>query len=225
MNVTEAIDQLAKFTDNLPVIDTNNDLRRTRILYALIEVCKDIRERDFAFVIKNATLTIAASGSSVSLPSDCVSLTSPGCGVFFTTTGEELTYLDPVEVERLQKQPNFVTDSPEVYSVFDMDTSGNQKLQVPVAGSGYTLQAFYEQDVPTLDESGNVDKLKLAVPARWHQSVVIPGVRAKLKRQRGAADWKDEAAEYEAGLRTMRRKEKPGRSGLRQIAPAFGFGR
>jgi hypothetical protein len=214
------IDELLSHTDNVSPSDTDYTDRRTRCNEVAIRVISDfIFSRPWRFRQKRSSLLTLSSGA-VSVPSDFIEL-GPYGGVFSSTNGERLRETDEQEVQSIRESGG---DQQWMFAIYGQDgSSGYEQLQVPTTAA-LGLYMSYLRGVPTLDETTNNDKLKIAVPVQYHQSVLIPGCQAKLQRSKGDARSREYEMDYEEAKRQVAKNEKRFRSET-HLLPRFWMSR
>lgn len=216
MTFSQLIDQILHSGDNVSLSASDYGDRRTRISeYAIWTINDFTFRRHWKFRRKKSSLLTLSAGS-VSVPTDFIAL-GPYGGLYSGATGDRLRETDEQEVQDIRQANG---DNQWVFSIFSQDgTTGLQLIQVPTPAA-LTLYAWYERGVPTLDESTNVDKLKIAVPEPYHQTVLIPGILAKTQRSKGDSRTVEYLQAYEDGIKNAIRDEKRQQSGTRR-APGF----
>ena len=195
MNVTEAITQVLDRTDNVPATAAENSTRRQRLLEYLIEEFEEVYDDDWTFRRRNNTVTLPANQGWAVLPVDFGALGKFG-SVWLRQNGRDSQklHLEPESVIDDVRRSDYRTDSPRIFAIFDQDeTTGLPKIQVPTHTGQLTLSLYYLRSAQTLDESANVEKLKL-LPPRWHQAVLIPRLRARARESKGDVRWKSSLA-------------------------------
>lgn len=220
MNVTTLIDQIVGHVDNLPTTDTDLADLRLEILENLIEVVSFVQGRR-PLKARFTTQTVITSSGSASLGADFEHIPAFG-GVFLSSNGQRLTYVDPSVIIQKRAQ-GVLSDSPTEYSLFGFHATDFQHL-IQVAGGTVSLLVGYIQGLPTLNEATEVENLNV-IPARWHQSVLVPGVRAMREYDKGdgrATQHFSLDPGFAAGLRQMLNAERGGREGSRQFPSFFG---
>lgn len=225
MTVTEFIDQVLARMDNIGASDAENSTRRTRYLEWTVEGVEEIRgEREWTWVqAESSAISVTSANGYASLPADFQSMGETGT-VVNTATGDVLVWVPPKDIIEARRGVGGTTSSPEIYSVFDQDdTTGQILIQLPPLASNISLRVLYLASAPTLDESTNVDNLKVAVPAHYHQKLLMPLVRHKSQISKGDArstEWLDLYRRNLAGA--IRREFPAGKASPRGLRSFFG---
>lgn len=227
MNVTEIIDQVMGRDDNISEADADNLTRRQRLLEYLREVEAEIWwRRDWTWKKKRGTVTVPAGQGYVALPADFASIGQYG-GVFHPASGSgdgrklEQVPESVIMEARESGQPG---DVPQYFALFGQDpTTYLQYIQIPVNAGAVDLVLWYQPNPPTIDEAANVNAVK-AIPEKYHQLVVIPGLRSKARESKGDAMWQHAMAEYQNGLKFMQEEENRFQGEQNRQLPSF-FGR
>jgi len=222
MTVTQFVDQQIKRTDNVNVNDPDNAERRNRVVEYLVEVFTDVwfrRHWWFRFT-RQAGFSVPTTGTAV-LPANFRQM-GPYGGLYLQTTGNRLDAISQQELEEIRERPGFTTSTPEIYSIFGQDAATSAPLiQTPKSPVAVLYDLSYELQVPALDEGANVNNLVI-VPADYHQSVLIPGVRAAMLFSRGDARTDKQMALYEAGLARMCGQERQMQESTQRLPSFFG---
>lgn len=91
---------------------------------------------------------------------------------------------------------------------------------MPIQGrSAETL--VLEAAGPTVDLAGHIDTIK-EVPEKYHQLVLIPGLKAKTRESKGDARWQSMFAAYQKAIMDMKREEGRFQGEFRQLPSFFG---
>lgn len=218
MDVDVFIDQIVGHVDNLSTTDGDIADLRAEILENLIEVVSYVQgRRPLEARRTTATITTASGVGELGAGFEQFGV---GGGVWLSSNGQPLDYVEPNVIiqQRLQGR---LTDAPTEYSMFGINTS-DFVHQIQVASGTVSLFVSYIQGLPTLDETTNTAQLNV-IPARWHQSVLIPGVRAMRQFDKGdgrAAPHFSEDPGFKAGLKQMLIAERGGHETERRL-PSF----
>lgn len=222
MTVTTIIDQGVGHIDNVPATDADITDRRNRWVEWVVAVFTYVyMARGWSFRLRRATLT--ATAGIATLPSDFGDVPPEG-GVFLAATGDRLAYDEPQNIMDAQEAVGgSTTTTPTTYGIFDFNTSDFQpKLQLPTTAT-VNLVLRYGLAPPTLDDSTNTANLKL-IPEKWHQSVLLPGLRALARRSLGdgavAPDFTLDPG-FQAGFAQMIRAERPASRDTTRKLPSF----
>jgi len=226
VNVTEIIDQVLARDDNIVATDADNSTRRTRLLEYLREVEAEVWwRRDWTWKKKRATVTIPAGQGYVTLPADFSSMGLYG-GVYLPRGGggADGTKLEmvPESVITDLRESNSSNSLPSEYALFGQDpTTFLQYIQIATNSGAVTLAIWYQPNPPDIDEAANVNAIK-AIPEKYHQLVVVPGLRAKAREAKGDAMWQKAVADYEKGFVWMQSEENRFQGEYRQLPSFFG---
>jgi hypothetical protein len=216
VTVTELRDEILSYTDNVDPGDSDNADRAARIVEYIRAVVADITfRRPWRYRQTRSSLLTLSSGSA-SLPADFIEF-GPYGGVYHGTTGERLEEVDEQQIQEIRQRGG---DNQRFVAVFGQDSTTGYQLVQMATTAALTLYVWYARGVPTLDTTTNNDKLKVAVPAQYHQLVILPGVQAKAQRSKGDARVREYLQNYEDGIRAMQRNEKRLRATTRH-APGF----
>lgn len=188
MTATEIIDQIIARVLNTPATDGDITNLRTRALEWTTEVCADFRDSyDFSWRYRTENVTIAGGDASSALPERFADV-GPSGSVIRVSDGVPLTFISPDEMRVIQMDSGTVTSTPGVYSVYDFDEEEfRDKIQIPTAAGDVILSLTYLYTPPTLIDDEDDDSLE-HIPSQYHQSVIIPGVRALAKNQEFVTD-------------------------------------
>lgn len=227
MNVTEIISQVLARDDNISPTDADNATRRQRLLEYLREVESEVWwRRDWTFKKKRDTVTVPSGQGYESLPADFASFGMYG-GVYLPRGGSgdgARLELKPESVITDLREANFSTGQPTIFAIFGQDpTTFIQRIQIPNNPGDVTLVIWYQPNPPTIDEAANVNAIK-AIPEKYHQLVLVPGLRAKARESKGDARWQAEVMNYEKGITWMQTEENRFQGEFRQLPSFFGRG-
>lgn len=225
MTVSGFIDQAIGRTDNIGATDAENTTRRSRYLEWTVEAVEEIRgEREWTWVqVESSAISVTSANGYASLPSDFQTMGEIGT-VVNVANGDVLEWVPPKDIIEARRGVSGSTSAPEEYSIFDQDdTTGYLLIQLPPLAADISVRVLYLAGTPTLDESTNNDKLKVAIPVHYHQSLLMPLVRHKSQISKGDArstEWLDL---YRRALaRAIRREFPAGKSGARGLRSFFG---
>jgi len=226
VNVTEIIDQVLARDDNISPTDADNAVRRQRLLEYLREVEAEVWwRRDWTWKKTRGTVTIPAGQGYGTLPADFASLGMYG-GVYLprsggTGDGSRLE-LKPESVITDLRESGYSGSQPSVFALFGQDpTTYLQYLQIPNNSGEVTLAIWYQPNPPTIDEAANVNAIK-RIPEKYHQLVLVPGLRSKARESKGDATWQTAVANYEKGFIWMQTEENRFQGEYRQLPSFFG---
>jgi hypothetical protein len=227
VNVTAFIDQMINRVDNVASVDAENANRRQRHLEYLIEASSDIWfERHWPWKHASTSFTLAAGVLFKDLPTDFGHI-GPQQGVFDNTTGCLLDFAEEAEILAMRDLTGTGSGTLTHYGIFGTATTDFEKrMQFNANGGGITVDVYYTKAPPTLDESAGVDNLKAIVPAEYHQSVLIPSVRALARHSVGDGRYQDYLDQKARGLALMIKNERLGQETPRRVPSFFGtYGR
>jgi len=220
------IDIILKYEDSLSSVDADNTVRRGRIRQAIQETTDDVwNSSDFPFkyVFEPEALTVDTSGRCA-VPSDFADIGIQG-GLYLVSNGRLLSEVPPQFVSSTKEATNR-SGSMYVYSSFGFN-QGIKILQFPSQLIGAALHLYYMTIPPTILDADNVTVGDVTtysgserIPSQYHNTVIIPGARAKLKKSKG--DMRDFLSEYKRGLAYMISRERPRRSTVQRLPYALG---
>lgn len=221
MTSSALIDLVLSYTDNISATDADNSTRRARILQALQEVFEEVwNYREWKFKLTTGNVTVTTGNNSVVVPSDFLDLGSSG-GVY-SPTHQKMVERVPQELLEWRELGTGTGSPVDAFSFFDFDpTSGRQLFQIPNAvTSNQIFKFWYNRVAPTLGDSTTPGTSNLHfVPAQWHNPVLLPGVAAKVRKQKG--DTRDWASQYKEGLAFMVLRERHHKSSVMQLPRAI----
>ncbi len=225
MTVTTIIDQIIGRAYNAATSDADNATLRARVLEYLIEVAQDfILAYDWSWAYRRTTVTIAAAAKYASLPADFQDIGAYG-GVYRSSDGKPLDYKTPSEIQALQEDPGQTTPTPDRYSIFDVNPVAapdyQDRIQTAVLSAAVTLVVHYRTTLPTLDESAGLGAIS-AIPARYHQTVLIPGIRALVASSLGDGQALERDGKYQQLKRKAIQQDIRGRGQSFQLQSFFG---
>lgn len=225
MNVTEIIDQVLARDDNISATAADNTTRRTRLLEYLREVVAEVWwRRDWTFKKTRAVVTVPAGVGYTTLPADFASFGIYG-GVYVPSgaqgDGRKLEMM-PESVIMDLRESGYQAGNPEVFALFGQDpTTYLQYIQIAFKGSDQDLVVWYQPNPPTIDEAGNVEAIR-RIPEKYHQLVLVPGLRTKARESKGDARWQYALGEFGKGLQFMQEEENRFQGEYRQLPSYFG---
>lgn len=227
MTVSELIYQIVAFTDNVSPSGADDDTRRQRILYFLIEeATQTYYSREWTFRLKSTDsphVVVAGGEANGLLPTDFLSIGKLGAVYNDTQNGAPMDPAVESEVTDLIAMSTSVTGS-NIYTVFGMNAASPPRKQIwiPKTTSAVTLRLWYHKLMPTLDESTNNANLDDAIPVEYHQTVIVPGVRMRARRSVGDNRWTADRDERMQGLNEMMRNLRRMQGGGQQLPSFFG---
>lgn len=221
MTAAALLDLVLSYTDNISATDADNAVRRTRVLQALQEIYEEVWNfREWRFKLTSGTVTVLNNTSSIAMPSDFLDMGSEGA--VYSAAGIKMVE-QPAQRLLEWRQLGIGTGSPvDTFAIFNFDaTSGLPLFQLPNTVSGNTaFTVWYNRVAPTLADSVTAATSKLHfIPAQYHNTVLLPGVVAKIRKQKG--DTRDWAGQYAAGLTSMALRERPRKTAVQQLPRAI----
>lgn len=228
--VSEAIDEIADFVDNTGTSQADQTERRRRHLKTLIERVRYIRSvRDWDFVRSYSTVAIAAAAGFGYLPTDFLAIGKFGGVYDLGNSGKVLDWVPEsmiLEARVSQASPSVLA----CYSIFGLaiptppGTGAPQRqIQIPPNASAVSLGVAYNTKPVTLDETlANNSKLVLAIPEEYHDTVLIPAIKAKARESLGDARWRNAEDDFKMGLKNMLRTCRRGQGTISQLPSFFG---
>lgn len=221
MTAAALLDLILSYTDNTSATDADNAVRRTRVLQALQEIYEEVWNfREWRFKLTSGTITVLASTSAIAMPSDFLDMGSEGA-----IYGPDSRKLREIPAQELLEWRTFGIGrgSPsDCFSIFNFDaTSGLPLFQIPNVVNGNTaFTVWYNRVAPTVADSATAATSKLHfIPVQYHNTVLLPGVVAKIRKQKG--DTRDWAAQYQSGLAYMVLRERPRKTAVQQMPRAI----
>lgn len=220
------IDIILKYEDSLSSVDADNTVRRGRIRQAAQETVEDVwnaSDFPFKYVFSSGTIAIDSDGIG-GLPTDFADTGMQG-GVYLVSNGRALIEVPPQVVHSMKESTNR-SGSMYVYAIFGA-TAGIKLLIVPPQLANTTLHIWYQTLPPTILDADDVTVMDVTtysgterIPSQYHNTVLIPGIRARLKKSKG--DSRDFQSEYKRGLAYMIARERPRRSSVQRLPYALG---
>lgn len=224
MLFSDLIDQVAGKVDRSGPVDSSNAVRRSLLRDFGVEIFGQTwRDNGNPWSFKQArgSVTIPINDRKVLLPADFSEFGNWG-GVYPRPLGTRIEPEDFQVIRDKQFKQGYVETTPTSYAVFEMDTGTKREyLQTAFLSAACTLDIAYSLPPPTLDEGANDANLKL-IPEEFHQTVLVPGVKARAYESRGDATWKIYEAMYQRGLNQMRATKRPRKEGNSQLKNFFG---
>lgn len=223
MLTPDLIDKIEAYTDNVDPTDLDYADRRARILQLAQEVVDDVWHfRDFSLKQRTTTMTVTSGQSSCNLPADLGDTGDLG-GVFLNGILMEEVY--PIQLIQLKEGLSGANgyNADYVYAIFSEGTTTPylRKLQTTTRGSNTTYNIYYSATPPTLSDTTDDpagESLSL-IPAQYHNTVLIPGVMAKVNRGKG--DTRDFLSSYQRGLSLMVLRERPRKGMVQRLPPVI----
>jgi hypothetical protein len=223
VNVTQAIEKVIQRSDNIKGNPADYADRRLRLLDSLQEVFEEVYWlRDWVWRRKRSTVTVGAADESASVPSDFQSFGESGGVWSLLASGGDGHQLDLVTESEIfeDREKNRRTNTPRKFALFGQNaTTYLTQIQIQPHDAAVPLAVWYQPNPPTLDEAANVEALNL-IPAKYHQRVLIPGLKMASRESKSDEGWKNMKADFEAGKRWMMAEEKRFQGQKRQL-PSF----
>jgi hypothetical protein len=228
MTVTEFIDEIVGYSDNVQSAGADYADRRQRVLYWLQrEAAQVYYHREWPWRLKwSEDVTVPATQGWGQLPADYLSLGKFGHVYNMSQDGVEMEPASESELTDLLAMDTQIVNS-RIYAIFGTDGSVDpprRKIWIPVNPNEVTLRIGYHPTMPTLDETPtNVNNLNDACPIEYQETVLIPGVAARAKRSKSDARWKDDLAERMDGLKNMIKNSRRFQGGEQRLPSFFGY--
>lgn len=174
-------------TENVSASDADNSERRVRHKEWLIETASDFYySHDHSWSYYNASITVSGGEDLCPVPDDFHSIGQYG-GLFLTATHSPLNYVSPQTMRRIQALA-VPTANPTRYSMYGnlvRGVTGGQAvlecIQTELAAGDVLFTLHYRGALPTITDadfdSSDIDALQY-IPERYHQWVLMPGMRA-----------------------------------------------
>lgn len=223
MTVTQFLDQIIGRVDNVAAIDAENTDRRQRHLEYLIEASSDIYfERHWPWRRGSTSFTLAAGVLFQDMPADFGHI-GPQQGVFDADTGCLLDFAEEVDILSMRTPDGNGGGTLTHYGIFGTAvTDFEKRMQFNANAGGITVDVFYTKVPLTLDDTANADNLKAIVPAEYHQTVLIPAVRALARHSVGDGRYQDYIDQKARGVGLMVKNERLGQDTPRRNPSFFG---
>lgn len=227
MTVTELIDQIVEFSDNVAPSGADDADRRRRILYFVIEeATQTYYAREWTWRLKSSTdphVVIPAMAANGPLPDDFLSIGKLGAVYNHTQNGAPMDPAVESEISDLIAMSTAVANS-NIYTVFGHDDQSPPRrlIWIPVNPTELALRLWYHRRMPVLDEDLNVNNLEVAIPEEYHQTVIVPGTRMRARRSKGDNRWQADRDERMQGLNEMIRNSRRMQGGPQQLPSFFG---
>jgi len=212
MNTKTLIDKVLLYTDNTLASDAGTATRRVKILEWAQETWDETWHfTEWPFAYTSGTLTVPDGQSYVALPETFSTFGDRGTAYLSSDWGVPMTEVNPQQVQREQRSSGS-TANPTIFCVYMAD-EGVQRFQVPKNSGALTVYIYYKKIPPTLvDVDHATNSMLQHIPAAYHYTVLLAGVKEKAARSKGdaraATEW---AGQYQSGLARMVVKEIPNR--------------
>lgn len=214
MDTSTLISTVNTVYDNISSVDADNADRRVRILQFAQEVFDTVYYyREWPWRYTSATITLPAAAVKVKLPANYHELGVQGY-LSRTSDGVKLEEVSALDVLAAQDTG---AQNPGIFTILTQDsTDGLPYIQfggTVAANTDFTL--FYLQTSPALvDTTGTASKLQF-IPVAYHNTVVMPGVVARIKQTEG--DQRNWEERFQRGLSKMVQDERPFKSAVRRV--------
>jgi hypothetical protein len=209
MTVTEFLNQIEGHVDGVAPGDGDRTDSRAKYLEFLIEVYFEVyNSRQWWFSVASVpeTITVPSDDNFAALPEDFIEVAG---GVFLTSTGTPLDYVTMEQLLLRRELPGAEGESPSVYSIFGKDDEDFCPLiQLPRLSASTSIRVHYKVAPPDLDETEDNNGNLAIIPARYHQTVLIPGVRALVEDSKGGSGYQRYFDQYQRGLARMIERER-----------------
>lgn len=224
MTVSEIIDQVLSYTDNIPPTDADYANRRIRLLNYLREVlAKTWYTREWPFSRREVVATVGAGDAYAEAPDRFLKLGDYG-SVYLAEqpSGEPLDNVPEYRIVA-SRQTGSTTDVPAIFSIFDQNpTTFLPRFQFPSNSGAYDIIVSFLLKVPLIDDGGPLNTAIDEVPEQYHQSVIVPGLQARTLQSKGDATWNSTQGFHEAALNDMKVQERRRQGTIYQLPSFFG---
>lgn len=221
MNAKELIDKVLLYTDNTLASDAGTATRRIKYLEWAQEVFDQVwHERPWRWSMSSTALTVPAGQGYVALPADFHSVSPYGRAYNNADKGVPMDEVQPQLIQSALLRDSGVS-RPSVFAIMRAD-DGVQRFYVQKNSPALVVTLWYKTSSPTLVDVAHATTSKLQyIPAGYHYTVILAGVKEKSARQKGdaraAADWHQI---YVQGLARMVVNEVDRRSTVRRMGRA-----
>lgn len=229
MTVTEFIDQILAFSDNISPAGADYDQQRQRhLLFLREEASQTYYAREWTYRLKGTTdphVVVPAGQGSGALPADFLAIGKLGAVYNESQNGQPMEPAVESEITDLIAMSTMLTNS-RSYTVFGTDGGAPPRklIWIPLNTIDVTLRLWYHPLMPTLDETpANNDNLDQAIPQEYQQTVLIPGVRSRARRSKGDSRWSVDRDERMQGLNEMIRNNRRMQGGEQRLPSFFGY--
>lgn len=223
MDFSEAITEVMEKVDHLPPVDSQTGTRRSLLGdFLKMEYGEAWRDNGQPWHFKDVdtTVTIPVGDAKVLLPADWSEFGVYG-GVYRTTDGKRIDFVNPQEMRDLKRRPGISQSFPSCYSIYGQDAvTYRSYIQIPPNGEQVQLYLAYAIIPPTLDESANKNNLK-RFPEEYHEGVLINALKARAYESRGDQTWKIYQALRDRSMKNMRATLRKGKEGDFQLKGFF----
>jgi hypothetical protein len=223
VTVAEIISQVLAYTDNTNPSDADNSDRRTRLLFYLREILAEVwYNREWPFSRREVVLTVGAGDAYATAPDDFLALGEYGSILLADPqAGAPLENVPEYQIVQA-RQTSLTTESPEIFSIFDQDpVTFAPRIQFPNNNAAFDIVVSYLKKAPEIDESANNTAIS-EVPEQYHQTVLVPGLRARSTASKGDARWNEHQGIYLTALNWMKAKERRRQGTIWQMPSFFG---
>lgn len=126
----------------------------------------------------------------------------------FTTQFEEGDFVRLAGFANDENNGEFTVNGVVTATTMPVSKISGDDVVAELAGASVSLQ-------------GHVNDIK-RIPEKYHQRVIMPGMRAKARESKGDARWQRAVQEYERGQVFMKREEQRFQGEFRQLPSFFG---
>jgi hypothetical protein len=232
MTVTQIIDQILAYSDNVSPAGADETDRRQRILYWLIEeATQTYYAREWPYRLKSTVtphVAIPASQGYGLLPADFLQIGKLGAVYNDSQNGQPMEPATESEIGDMVAM-NSALSNPGRFAVFGTEAQTppappRKLIWIGVNPTALALRLFYHPLMPTLDETmTNNSKLDIAIPVEYQQTVILPGVRMRARRSKGDNRWSQDRDERMQGLNEMIRANRRFQGGEQRLPSFFGY--
>jgi len=223
VDATQAISQVLAYTDHINPTDADYADRRVMLRYLLQELLGEVvTDCEWTFLRTGAQKTVSAGLGYVNLDANFGQLGDYGSvHLASNLDGEPLDHVTEDVIRNIWARGDR-TNTPRCFSIFGEDpTTFVKRMNFPINDQSYDVVIDYLKGTPTIDESSNVNNLKI-IPEEFHQQVIIPGLRAKSLEGKGDTRWQNAEARYREGMKKMRAKFRRRQGTVTQLPSFFG---
>lgn len=219
MTSAALIDQLLNYFDQIAATDADNATRRLMALEWLQEVVDEFwHERPWRWAYATTTITVPDGQGYVALPTDFQEF-GPYGGVW-DSQGRNLLEVSPQAVEDYRTAASTGIAFPGGFAPLMAD-NGVQRFQIPLNSGAQVFTIWYKKIPPTCADStaANTNGLNY-IPAQYHYSVILAGVKTKAARSKADARTQEWESIYERGFKRAIVNERGRRSSTRRMPRA-----
>lgn len=218
LTTSALIDLILTHTEEVGATDNENATLRARILARAQEILDKVWENaDWDFKLKQTTVSMTTAGVA-DLPSDWADFGENG-GVYISGQKWKLVYLEPRELYRRKEVYGSTSTNPDFFTVntFTSSTSARTITVYPTPTATLTLNVYYNSVAPTLvDETTGTNNLQ-GLPAQYHYSVMVAGLRLLTAIDKGDARDQQFAQWFDTEMKRMKSRHVFGREQGQQL--------